>query len=54
MLNFLGRSLHVPLGHLYVLPWRNVRLGLLTIFLLGWVVCCFDIELHERTVYFGE
>ena len=34
------------------LLWRNVCLGLLPIFCLGCLV--FDIELHERLVYFGD
>ena len=34
------------------LLWRNVYLGLLPI--LNWVVCFFDIELHEILVNFGD
>ena len=33
------------------LLWWNVYLDLLLIFVLG---CCFDIELHELLVYFGD
>ena len=34
------------------LLWRKVYLGLLPI--LDWVVCFFDIELHELLVNFGD
>ena len=32
--------------------WRNVYLDLLPIF--DWIICIFDIELHELFVYFGD
>ena len=42
---------HVFIGHSYIFFWRNVYSSLCLFF--DWVVC-FDVELHELFVNFGD